>query len=163
MTALEQQLFNPHGSIFRFLCDEAPGGGTGRAPDAASYLSAGIAFCFMTQLGRYAKIAKKALGGYRVVQDTHFSPTAADGPGRADPVETHVYVDSRENDDFARTASTAAMCRWPPHDGVPCFFADGARGRSRTDTPLRARDFESRASTSSATRACSACVAPPRR
>jgi uncharacterized OsmC-like protein len=101
---IEQQLFNPHGSIFRFLCDEAPGGGTGRAPDAASYLSAGIAFCFMTQLGRYAKIAKKALEGYRVVQDTHFSPTAADGPGRADPVETHVYVDSRENDDFARTA-----------------------------------------------------------
>jgi hypothetical protein len=34
------------------------------------------------------------------VQDTHFSLTAADGPGRADPVETHC----RENDDFARTA-----------------------------------------------------------
>ena len=32
-------------------------------------------------------------------------------------------------------------------------FIYGALGRNRTDTPLRERDFESRASTSSATRA----------
>src|SRR5690606_37266810 len=44
---IEQQLFNPHGSVFRFLSDEQ-----GRAPDAASYIAAGIGFCFMTQLGR---------------------------------------------------------------------------------------------------------------
>ncbi len=96
---IEQQLFNPHGSIFRFLGDEA-----GRAPDAASYLSAGVAFCFMTQLGRYAKIAKKTLEGCRVIQDMHLSATGTGGPGRADPIETHVYLDSREDDDFARVA-----------------------------------------------------------
>ncbi|HEY5568588.1 MAG TPA: OsmC family peroxiredoxin, partial [Gammaproteobacteria bacterium] len=64
---IEQHLFNPRGSTFRFLSDEAEGfGGRGLAPDAASYMAAGIAFCFMTQLGRYASIVKRALDAYNV-------------------------------------------------------------------------------------------------
>ena len=106
---IEQQLYNPHGSIFRFLCDEAPAnGGGGRAPDAASYICAGIGFCFMTQLGRYAKIAGKRLERYRIVQDAHLSLGGASAgtgaAGTADPIETHVYLDTHEDDDFARTA-----------------------------------------------------------
>jgi organic hydroperoxide reductase OsmC/OhrA len=106
---VEQQLFNPHGSIFHFLSDEAPeNGGRGRAPDACTYISAGIGFCFMTQLGRYAKIAKRDLQDYRIVQDTHFSLGGASGgtgvAGEADPVETHVNLTSGENDGFARAA-----------------------------------------------------------
>lgn len=105
---IEQQLFNPHGSIFTFLCDEAPeNGGKGLAPDAASYISAGIGFCFMTQFGRYAKIVKKDLQQYRIVQDTHFSLGGASGGtgevGSADPVETHVFLETGEDDEFART------------------------------------------------------------
>ncbi len=100
---VEQQLFNPHGSIFLFLCDEE-----GRAPDAISYMAAGIGFCFMTQLGRYAKIAKKDLSAYNIVQDIHFSKGGASGgtgrAGSADPVETHVYLHSTEDDEFARAA-----------------------------------------------------------
>ena len=100
---IEQQLFNPHGSIFTFLCDEE-----GRAPDALSYMAAGIGFCFMTQLGRYAKIAKKDLSEYRVVQDIHFSKGGATGAtgqaGRAEPVETHVFLTSNEDAAFARAA-----------------------------------------------------------
>jgi hypothetical protein len=54
---VELRLYNPHGSVFYSLSDEAPeNGGRGLAPDAASYLSAGIGFCFMTQFGRYASI-----------------------------------------------------------------------------------------------------------
>lgn len=106
---IEQQLYNPHGSIFRFLCDEAPGdGGRGRAPDAASYIAAGIGLCFMTQIGRYAKIAGKRLDRYRILQDLHLSLGGASAgtgtAGRADPVETHVSLESREDDEFARTA-----------------------------------------------------------
>jgi len=106
---VEQQLFNPHGSIFYFLCDEAPeNGGQGLAPDAASYISAGIGFCFMTQFGRYAKIVKKPLQEYRILQDTHFSKGGASGgtgkAGSADPVETHVYLVTEEGDNFARQA-----------------------------------------------------------
>lgn len=108
MKHVEQHLYNPHGSIFHYLCEEAPvDGGRGRAPDAATYISAGIGFCFMTQLGRYAKILKKDLRSYRIVQDTHFSLGGASGgtgkAGAADPVETHVYLDSGEDDAFART------------------------------------------------------------
>ena len=106
---IEQQLINPHGSIFHYLCEEgSQNGGQGRAPDAASYISAGIGFCFLTQLGRYAKIAKKSLGDYRIIQDMHFSLGGASGgtgkPGESDPVETHLYLGSGENDDFARAA-----------------------------------------------------------
>ncbi len=99
---IEQNLLKPIGSDFGYLSDEAPEfGGQGLAPDAATYISAGVGFCFMTQFGRYAKIVKKPLNSYRIVQDTHFS---ARGPGWADPVETHVYLNTGEDDDFARAA-----------------------------------------------------------
>lgn len=106
---ITQELFSPLGSTFRFLSDESEEfGGTGAAPDAVSYMSAGIAFCFMTQLGRYAKIMKKNLDQYKVIQDTHFSPGGASGgtgnPGHADAVETHVYLDTSEDDAFAQQA-----------------------------------------------------------
>lgn len=102
-----QELFSPIGSTFRFHSDETGEfGGNGLAPDAVSYLSAGIAFCFMTQLGRYAKIVKRNLDAYRVIQDTHFSLGGASGStgkaGFADPVETHSYLDTDEDDEFAR-------------------------------------------------------------
>lgn len=105
---ITQHLFNPHGSIFKFLSDEAEiNGGQGLAPDAASYISAGIGFCFMTQFGRYAKIVKKDLQEYRIIQDTHFSLGGASGKtgksGTADPVETHVFLKTSENDEFAQT------------------------------------------------------------
>jgi uncharacterized OsmC-like protein len=100
---IDVQLFRPVGSSFRLLADEPAGGQVGRAPDAATLVAAGLAFCFMTQLGRYAAITKKPLERYRIVQDLH---TAAGGPGgaaTADPVETHVYIDTPEDEDFART------------------------------------------------------------
>jgi uncharacterized OsmC-like protein len=104
---IEQHLYNPLGSVFTFLCDEAPeNGGGGRAPDAASYVAAGIGFCFMTQLGRYAKIVRKDLRSYRIVQDLHLPPGGASGgtgrAGAAGPVETHVFLETGEDDDFAR-------------------------------------------------------------
>ena len=104
---IRQSLYNPRGSMFQFLSDEAPvNGGRGLAPDANSYLSAGIAFCFMTQAGRYAKILRKDLPHYSVIQDTHFSLGGASGatgqPGAADPVETHLHLHTSEDGNFAR-------------------------------------------------------------
>jgi hypothetical protein len=134
---VEQQLFNPHGSIFHFLCDEAPGnGGQGLAPDAASYISAGIAFCFMTQLGRYARIARKDLRDYRIAQDTHFSLGGASSgtgtAGEAGPVETHLELESAEHDDFARSALDMSE--------QTCFLH--ALCRTRLRTRVRVRSFE---------------------
>lgn len=104
---IHENLFQPIGSEFRFLSDEAPeDGGRGLAPDAATYLAAGLGFCFMTQFGRYASITKKQLEAYRIVQDIHFAPgggmSGSGLSGRADPVETHVYLDTPEGEDFAR-------------------------------------------------------------
>lgn len=106
---IEQHLYNPHGSIFHYLCEEGEAdGGKGRAPDAASYIAAGIGFCFMTQFGRYAKIVGKDLRDYRIIQDAHFSLGGASAntgkAGSADPLETHVYLDTGEDDAFARTS-----------------------------------------------------------
>ncbi len=104
---IEQHLYSPHGSIFRFLSEESgAAGGKGRAPDAVSLISAGIGFCFMTQFGRMASMEKLDLPSYSIVQDTHFSLGGASGgtgrAGEADPVETHVHLTTRESDDVAR-------------------------------------------------------------
>jgi organic hydroperoxide reductase OsmC/OhrA len=121
---IEQHLYSPHGSIFRFLSEEAPiAGGQGRAPDAVSFISAGIAFCFMTQFGRMASMEKLDLSHYSIVQDTHFSLGGASGgtgqSGTADPVETHVHLQTSESEDVAkdmldvseRTCFLHAFCR----------------------------------------------------
>lgn len=118
---IEIQLFRPHGSTFHLRSEEDPA--AGRAPDAATLISSGVGFCFLTQLGRYAAITKKSLGGYRVVQDTHFSVGVAGEdpvrPAEADPVETHVELDAPEDEGFARalvdmgeqTCFLHALCR----------------------------------------------------
>ena len=115
VTLVEQQLYNPHGSIFRLLSHESAAGRDGLAPDPLAYVSAGIGFCFMTQFGRFARIMGKRLDGYRIVQDTRFTS------GHADAVETHVYLDTPEDDAFARevldlgerTCFLHALCRTP--------------------------------------------------
>lgn len=88
------QIFKPIGSVFRFLSeDSSVFGGLGRAPSGLAYVSAGIAFCFMTQLGRYAHIVKKNLDSYGVIQDTTFDV----GEGRTLPVDTHTYIETTED------------------------------------------------------------------
>ena len=106
---ITQYMFNPHGAVFRFLSEEAPeNGGQGRAPDAMTFAAAGIGFCFMTQFGRYARIMRKPIEQYRIIQDAHFSLGGASGGtgrrGEAAPLETHVHIMSAESDDFARQA-----------------------------------------------------------
>ena len=105
--AIQQLQYSPHGTSFNFLSEEAPeNGGFGRAPDANSFISAGIGFCFMTQFGRFAKMLHLDLSDYRIVQDSHFSLGGASGgtgrAGIADPLETHVYLETNESDDMAR-------------------------------------------------------------
>ena len=107
MKEIVQLQYSPHGTSFNFQSEEAPeNGGLGRAPDANSYISAGIGFCFMTQFGRFVKMLELDLSDYRIVQDSHFSLGGASGgtgkAGEADPLETHVYLETGESDDIAR-------------------------------------------------------------
>jgi len=104
---IQQMQYSPHGTSFMMLSDEAPiNGGQGRAPDANSYISAGIGFCFMTQFGRFVKMLKLDLPNYQIIQDSHFSLGGASGgtgkAGFADPLETHVFLTTSESDDVAK-------------------------------------------------------------
>lgn len=93
------QIFKPIGSVFRFLSDDSEAvGGRERAPCGLAYVSAGIAFCFMTQLGRYAGIVKKDLANYGIVQDTAFDLAGA----KTLPVVTHTFLETAEDDSIAR-------------------------------------------------------------
>lgn len=102
-----QQLHFPHSSQWRFLSEEAPAnGGLGRSPDANTLISAGIGFCFMTQLGILADTSKLDLPNYSIYQDTHFSLGGASGAtetaGDADAVETHLRLSTSESDQLAQ-------------------------------------------------------------
>lgn len=110
-------------SSWEFAVDDRPDQISAIAPDSLSYFAIGLAFCFMTQIGRYSHMAKHPLHDYRVVQDMHFTQGGASGgtgrPGTADPVETHVFMDSDTDDataqDIARVAERTcflhALCR----------------------------------------------------
>lgn len=95
------QLLKPIGSTFRFLCDvDNTASGDAQAPPPLAYLAAGVAFCFMTQVGRYAKIVKRGLQSYRVVQDTVFNVAA--GQANAEPVDTHLFIETAEASDVSQ-------------------------------------------------------------
>ncbi len=98
---IQQMQYSPWGSSFNLLSSE-----DGRAPDANTLISAGIGFCFMTQFGRFVSMLKLDLPDYRIVQDTHFSLGGASGktskPGEADPIETHVFLETSESDETAQ-------------------------------------------------------------
>ena len=130
----EIRLFKPIGSSFRFLCDEVPEhGGNESAPPPLAYLAAGVGFCYMTQLGRYAHILKKDLAGYSLIQENAFvvAGTAAqdDWSTTAEPVDTSVFIDSDEVDevatDFVRTGERT------------CFLHAAMRGQHPSDIHLR--------------------------
>lgn len=85
------QLRSPIGSWFRLFSAEPTDADANQAPTGLAYLSAGVGFCYMTQLSRYAHIAKLDIDSIRIVQHTRFSD------GRAEPVDTHVFIDANES------------------------------------------------------------------
>jgi len=123
------QLFKPIGSTFRFLCDESlDAGGQESAPPPLAYLSAGIGFCYMTQLGRYAHITKQDLKSMRIVQDNVFtvagSATDWSRLAKANPVDTHVFLEANESEETAR--KTVSMSE------RTCFLHAAMRGNYRS-------------------------------
>lgn len=94
----EVQLFKPIGSTFRFIGDES----SQAAPPSLAYLAAGVGFCYMTQLGRYAEIVKQELDSYRIVQDNLFRPGRPEAPAAARPVDTHLFVTLNDSDEGAQ-------------------------------------------------------------
>ncbi|MCQ3977932.1 MAG: OsmC family peroxiredoxin [Anaerolineae bacterium] len=99
---VQVQLFKPIGSTFRFISDEQ----SQSAPPSLAYLSAGVGFCYMTQMGRYAHIVKQDLPSYRIVQDNSFIFSGDIGQetlqARAVPVNTQVFVTMNESEEAAQ-------------------------------------------------------------
>jgi uncharacterized OsmC-like protein len=97
----------PGMSHFTLKSDERGATGGAAAPDQGpsglSLLSAGIAFCFMTQLSRYIEHMKFNIRQVRLVQ---FNPytlqgSASDGSARGaiEPVDTHLFLHGDESDE----------------------------------------------------------------
>jgi hypothetical protein len=76
----------PGSSHYKLLADE---GGNAAAPCGLALLSAGIAFCYMTQLSRYIENMKMNIHGVRLVQSNpYFGGPAA----TAGLIDTHLFL-----------------------------------------------------------------------
>ena len=108
MKSIRVACFQPIGCVFRVLSDDSAAvGGLERAPSGLAYISAGLSFCFMTQLGRYAHVAKHDMQSYQIVQDTSFSqPAAINESGEtatSAAVDTDVFIGNKEDEASTQT------------------------------------------------------------
>ncbi|MPZ37556.1 MAG: hypothetical protein GEU95_05750 [Rhizobiales bacterium] len=76
----------PGTSHFKLVSDE---GASDAAPRGLSLFSAGIAFCYMTQLARYIENMKMKIHGVRLVQ---FNPYVGGSNAMAEPIDTHLFL-----------------------------------------------------------------------
>jgi organic hydroperoxide reductase OsmC/OhrA len=120
------ELFQPIGSTFRFLADGEHGL---RAPDGLAYLSAGIAFCFLTQAGRYTTIRKWPLESCTLVQDTAFRPASQDAAPMMQAAVTHLYLQS--------ALDTASVQQILDMSEQTCFL----HAACRQQVPVQLREF----------------------
>ena len=105
----------PGASHFKLVSDE---GEAGAAPCGLALLSAGIAFCYMTQLSRYIENMKMNIRGVRLVQ---FNPYVAGPKAVAEPIDTHLFLNGEAPDEThlqlltiaARTCYLHAASRTP--------------------------------------------------
>lgn len=93
-TRTDAALQLPGMSHFAMLSDESA---ADRAPSGLALLSAGIAFCYMTQLSRYIDYMKYKIRHVRLVQ---YNPYTFDGvSGGIEPVATHLFLHGDESDE----------------------------------------------------------------
>jgi uncharacterized OsmC-like protein len=99
MTAIETWLQLPGMSHFAFRSDEGSGD---RAPCGLALLSAGLAFCYMTQIARYVEAMKLAVGSVRLVQFSPFQTGVAEG------FDTHLFLNGEATEEVQTNLLTIA-------------------------------------------------------
>ena len=110
----------PGASHFRLLCDEGDGD---TAPSGLALLSAGISFCYMTQLSRYIENMKMNIRSVRLVQ---FAPQVSGQIAAVEPIDTHLFLDGEAPDEThvqlltiaARTCYLHAAAKTPTDPNV---------------------------------------------
>jgi uncharacterized OsmC-like protein len=109
----------PGVSHFHLLCDAA-----GKAaPSGLALLSAGIAFCYMTQLSRYIENMKMNIRRVRLMQ---FNPFVAGAKAAVEPIDTHLFLDGEAPEEAhlqlltiaARTCYLHAAAKTPTDPNV---------------------------------------------
>ena len=85
----------PGSSLFEFEADES---GEARAPTGLALATAGIAFCYITQISRYIEHMKLPIDGIRLVQRSPYGITT-EGRGAASPCDTHLFLNGTADDD----------------------------------------------------------------
>ena len=91
----------PAGSHFGFQTDELSLTGAS-APSGLALLSAGVSFCYMTQLLRYAEYLKYKVRSIRMVQYNPFGvrqDALGTTVGMAAPADTHLFLNGDEPDE----------------------------------------------------------------
>lgn len=118
----------PGSSHFRLLSDEGDGDA---APGGLALLSAGVAFCYMTQLSRYIENMKMNIRRVRLVQ---LNPYVTGPKAEIEPIDTHLFLDGEAPEEThlqlltiaARTCYLHAAAKTPTepklriiHNGTP--------------------------------------------
>jgi uncharacterized OsmC-like protein len=93
MYATDTWLGMPGTSHFKLVSDES---GNAAAPCGLALLSAGIAFCYMTQLSRYIENMKMKIHGVRLVQ---LNPYVAGSAATVEPIDTHLFLNGEAADE----------------------------------------------------------------
>lgn len=110
VTEIDTVLGLPGMSHFAYKTDERAEGG--QAPSGLAYITAGIAFCYLTQLERYTIHQKFNIRGARLVQYTPFElagdPSDGSWTARIEPADTHLFLSGDEDDETHERLMTMA-------------------------------------------------------
>lgn len=115
-------------STWEITCDEgAYLAGDDTAPPPLAYFAAGIAFCLLTQLSRFAKIARLSVDDIRLQQRARYFIEGSARKGtlhsRALGVETEVHVESNEPreriQELIRMGEQTCFCHASVREPVP--------------------------------------------
>jgi hypothetical protein len=85
----------PGSTIYEFTADESA---AATAPTGLALATAGIAFCYITQISRYIENMTLPIRGIRLVQASPYGITA-DGRGTAAPCDTHLFLKGETDDE----------------------------------------------------------------
>jgi len=110
----------PGVSHFHLTSDES---GQDSAPSGLALLSAGVAFCYMTQLSRYIENMKMNIRTVRLVQ---FNPYIAGPKAAVEPIDTHLFLNGEAPEEThlqlltiaARTCYLHAAAKTPTEPNV---------------------------------------------
>lgn len=94
----------PGSSVFQYVTDESA---ADSAPSGLALATAGIAYCYITQICRYIEAQKLPIHGVRLVQTSPYG-ISAEGRGMASPCDTHLFMNGEAPEEAFETLMRVA-------------------------------------------------------